>query len=47
VLAVGDDELTVRDDDDMSSEVAKDRARAGELRKLMWLDKQSHPASQL
>ncbi len=29
VLAVGDDELAVRDDNDMSSEVAGGRARAG------------------
>jgi hypothetical protein len=29
VLAVGDDELTVRDDDDASSEVAEGGARAG------------------
>ncbi len=47
VLAVGDDELAIRDDDNTLSEVAKDRARAGELRKLTWLDKQSHPASWL
>ena len=47
VLAVGDDELTMRDDDDMLSEVAEDRACAGELRKFTWLDKQSHPASWL
>jgi hypothetical protein len=47
VLTIGDNELTVRDDDNMLLEVAKDRARVGELRKLMWLDKQSHLASWL
>ena len=31
VLAVGDDELAVRDDDDASSEVAEGGARAGSL----------------
>ncbi len=29
VLAVGDDELAVRDDDDVSSEVARGRAHVG------------------
>jgi len=32
VLAVGDDELAVRDNDDASSEVAAGEARAGRLR---------------
>ena len=31
VLAVGDDELAVRDDDDASSEVAEGGAHAGRL----------------
>jgi hypothetical protein len=40
VLAVRDDELTVRDDDDASSEVAKRKAHAGEFRTLTWMGKQ-------
>jgi len=34
VLAVGDDELAVRDNDDTLSEVARGRARAGVPREL-------------
>ena len=40
MLAVRDDELAARDDDNASSEVAETRAHAGELRKLMWMGKQ-------
>jgi hypothetical protein len=32
VLAIGDDELAMRDDDDASSEVAVGEAHAGRLR---------------
>ena len=32
VLAVGDDKLAVRDDDDASSEIAAGEARVGRLR---------------
>jgi hypothetical protein len=39
VLAVGDDELAVGDDD-ASSEVAGGRARAGVPRELTWMGKQ-------
>jgi hypothetical protein len=35
VLAVSDDELAMRDDNDTSSEVAKGGARAGRLREVM------------
>ncbi len=37
VLTVGDDELAVRDDDSMSSEVARGRAHAGVPRELTWM----------
>jgi hypothetical protein len=39
MLTVRNDELTVRDDDDMSLEVAETRACAGEFRTLMWMGK--------
>jgi len=45
VLTVRDDELAVGDD--ASSEVAEKRARAGELRKRMWMGSSSNPASRL
>jgi len=46
VLAVGNDELAVGDDDDASLEVAETRARAGEFRTLTWMGKRD-PASRL
>ena len=46
MLTVGNDELAMRDDDDVSSEVAETRARAGEFRTLTWMGKRD-PASRL
>ncbi len=43
VLAVGDDELTVRDDDDTSEEVARGRARVGVPRELTLLPPRRQP----
>jgi hypothetical protein len=40
VLAVGDDELAVGDDDNVSSEVARGRAHARVPRELMWMGQQ-------
>ncbi len=37
MLAVGDDELTMGDDDDMSSEVAKGGAHTGRLGEVTWM----------
>ena len=37
VLTVGDDELTVRDNDGVSLEVARGRACVGVPRELMWM----------
>jgi hypothetical protein len=37
MLTVGDDELTVGDDNDASLEVAKGGARAGRLGEVTWM----------
>jgi len=37
MLAVGDDELGVRDDKDTSSDVAEGGAHAGKLREVTWM----------
>ena len=37
MLTVGDDELTVGDNDNMSLEVAKGGACAGRLREVTWM----------
>jgi hypothetical protein len=46
VLTVRNDELAVRDNNDVSSEVAETRACAGEFRTLTWMGKRD-PASRL
>jgi hypothetical protein len=46
VLTVGNDKLTMRDNNNMLSEVAKTRACVGEFRTLMWMGKHDS-ASQL
>jgi hypothetical protein len=37
VLAIRDNELSVRDDEDALLDIAKGGARAGKLREVMWM----------
>ena len=46
MLTVGNDELTMRDNDNASLEVAETRAHVGEFRTLTWMGKRD-PASRL